>query len=257
MGALILKRILILSDLHCGSQFGLLPPDYYNKERDLTLHQSKIQDFLWDHWMQMIKDVGTVDKVICNGDIIDGTNYKGQGKDLLTTDVYVQCDIAKTCLNMIKCNEFIFTQGSGYHVGHNISADEVLCNMMGGKWYGYFGDLIIDNITMNVMHWGSYSKRSGSRFNSQQVMVNELLLEDTSADIFIRSHTHYFAFSGTSKSLVVNTPCWKGLDGHCSVTSQQRPDNGYVLFNINGADYSWDHVVFKVPRQLFVNQVKV
>lgn len=237
--------------------FGLLPPRYYHKDRDLELKQSKLQEFVWSYWTGMCKQIGHVDAVICNGDIVDGLNYKGRGKDVLVSDYLVQCDIARQCLKMIDCGgEWIFTEGSGYHTGHNPSADEICCEMMGGEWYGWFGDADFENITMNIQHHASYSGNPGNRYNSQQQFVNNLKLQGDDADIFIRSHTHNFAYSGSSSSITINTPCWKGLDGHMGLKSQQRPDNGWVLFKVDGSDYSWDHTVFKIPKQLFAKHEK-
>ena len=163
----------------------------------------------------------------------------------------VQCDIAKQLLSMIDCSHFIFTQGSNYHVDDNPSADEMICRLMGGEWYGHFGDVMFDNITMNIQHWASFSKDPSGRFNSQRKDANLLKLQGDEAEIYVRSHTHSFAYTGDSSSMTVTTPCWKGMDGFISEKSQMRPDNGYVLFNIEGSNYSWDYNVFKVPKYFF------
>lgn len=246
-----MKKVLAISDTHCGAVSGLLPPNYYNKDRDIHLQQTRVQEFLWDFWKAMCSEVGHVDIVICNGDIIDGCNRHSQGKDVLISDIMVQCDIACQLLHMIDADKFIFTQGSGYHVNDNPSADEMICKMMGGEWYSWFGDILIDNIRINIQHETSFSKDPSGRFNSQRKDANQLKLQGDESDIYIRSHTHYFAYSGDSNSMTVVTPCWKGMDGFVSKKSQMRPDNGYVLFNIEGSNYSWDYNIFKIPKYFF------
>lgn len=238
--------------MHCGGMSGVLPTNYYHADRDLHLTQSRVQEFLFDAWSNMCQDVGKVDAVICNGDIVDGLNRKGRGKDIQIADMMVQCDIAKQLLSMIDCERFIFTQGSGYHVDDNPSADEMICRLMKGEWYEWFGDVMFDNITINIQHETSFSKDPSGQFNSQRKDANLLILQgDEPADIYLRSHIHRFTYTGNSSSMTVTTPCWKGMDGFVSKKSQLRPDNGYVLFNIEGSNYSWDYNVFKIPKYFF------
>lgn len=236
---------------------GLLPRGYYNAARDLSLSQSKSQAFLWDEWEMMCRNVGHVDAVICNGDMVEGLNRKGKGKDVQICDMKVQCDIANTALSMIDADRFIFTQGSGYHVDDNPSNDEAICDAMGGEWFGWFGDVTFEGVTFNLQHGCPFSEDPSNRFNSQQKKVNNLALQGDEADVYIRSHTHFFAYSGSNKNLVVNTPCWKGMDGFVSTKSQQRPHNGYILFNVSGTDYSWDFHVFNIPKQIFTKQLVI
>jgi hypothetical protein len=247
-----MKKVLAISDLHCGGMSGLLPPNYYNADRDLYLKQSRVQEFVFEYYRVMCKEIGRVDLVICNGDIVEGLNKHGKGKDVLITDMMVQCDIAKTVLSMIDCNHYIFTQGSNYHVNDNPSADEMICHEMNGDWYGWFGDVMVDNITINVQHETSFTKDPSNQFNSQQKDISLLKLQgDDPADIYLRSHIHRFTYTGNSNSMTVTTPCWKGMDGFTSKKSQLRPDNGYVLFNIEGSNYSWDYNIFKIPKYFF------
>jgi hypothetical protein len=246
-----MKQILFISDMHCGSNVGMLPPNYHNEERDLYLTQSKAQELLYDQWNAMCVTIGHVDCVVCNGDIVEGLNKNGGGKDILVADVMVQCDIARILLRMIDTDKFIFVQGSKYHVGDNPSADEIICTMMKGEWYGYFGDIMFDNVRFNVQHWGPYSKKNDGGFNSLISDVDQLRLDGDENDIYVKSHTHNFKYAGVSNYLVLTTPCWKTLDGFCSIKNQKRPDNGYVLFKVEGSNWTYDYSIFKVPKYFF------
>jgi len=53
-----MKRILCVSDMHCGGMSGVLPSNYYHADRDLHLTQSRVQEFLFDAWSNMCQDVG-------------------------------------------------------------------------------------------------------------------------------------------------------------------------------------------------------
>jgi len=246
-----MKKVLVVSDLHCGGSSGMLPRNYYNAERDLHLTTNKVQEFLFEQWENMVLTVGEVDAVICNGDIVDGLNSKSKGKDILVTDMMVQCDIARQLLSMINTKRFIFTQGSKYHTNDNPSADEIVCTMLRGEWYDYFGDILFDNIKMNVQHYGPYSSRNDGAFSSMIRSIDQLRLDGDDADIYIKSHSHTFKYAGGPNYIAMTTPCWKGMDGYTMTKSQKRPDNGYVLFNIEGSDYTWSYNIFKVPKYFF------
>jgi hypothetical protein len=246
-----MKKILVIADSHCGGRRGMLPPNYYYPDRDLHLEQSRVQEFTYERWHIMCKTIGHVDAVICNGDMVEGLNRKGGGIDILVPDIMVQCDIGRVLLNEIDTDRFIFIQGSKYHVDDNPSADEMLCKMMNGEWYGFFGDVMFDNITFNLQHYGPPSNRNSGGFTSMIAGIDELRLDGDECDIYIKSHTHMFKYAGGSNYLVVTTPCWKSLDDYCSTKNQKRPDNGYILFNVEGSDYSWDYNIFKVPKYFF------
>ena len=46
------KRVLVLSDLHCGHMLGLTPPDYQN-------HFREIQEVGWNFYSSEIKELGS------------------------------------------------------------------------------------------------------------------------------------------------------------------------------------------------------
>ena len=74
-----MKRVLILSDTHCGSIFGLTPPDYHN-------HYNEIQKVGWDFYEETISNLGNIDLCIVNGDAVDGPGKKDT-RQHITTDM--------------------------------------------------------------------------------------------------------------------------------------------------------------------------
>lgn len=76
------RRILVLSDTHCGSTVGLMPPEFETCE-EVTVKQNAFQKRMWLAWMGMVekaKASGPFDLVL-NGDLIEGIHHR-------TTEVF-------------------------------------------------------------------------------------------------------------------------------------------------------------------------
>jgi hypothetical protein len=217
---------------------------------------NNVQQFLWDHWKSMVNSIGHVDCVICDGDMVEGINRREGAKQTIP-DVLFQAKMAKELLMMIDTDKFIFTCGSPYHVGANPNADQMVCDLTGGEYLEEDGNIIIDNIIIHVRHDQPYAKDPSGRYNSQQKDAMIMRLNNDNADIFLRGHTHRFNYSGNIHNLSVSIPCWKSLDAFMRRTSQELPDCGYILFNIEGSDYSWNQMVFNVPNKLFRKTIKI
>jgi hypothetical protein len=74
------KLLICLSDLHCGSVYGLCPPGlqlYHGSKYTLNAGQ----EWLWQCWQQMVKDVLRIAgkhpfAVLFNGDLVEGIHHK-------------------------------------------------------------------------------------------------------------------------------------------------------------------------------------
>jgi hypothetical protein len=254
VGADILKRVLILSDLHVGSLVGLTLPEEYDNYNCITYHATDVGKFLFDKWCEMRNIVGHVDLCVINGDSVDGSNSKSSGTGLYTPDIHAQATTCAKLLQMIDCETFLFTDGSPYHTGRfkgGISGDQLVCDMLNGSWLGLWDTIEVEGIALHVQHYDSVSSVPYSRCTTQQ--KNSLLMkaQNTTSDIYVRSHTHKFVFSGNSSDLTIGTPCWKGIDEYIGKQKQELPDNGYVLLEIENHDYSWKYNIFSIPFKLY------
>jgi hypothetical protein len=95
-----IKRILVISDLHIGSIYGLLPPKFITSdEREIS--QNVGQKYLWECWKHMAGNVGKVDALIVNGDTIDGEQRKQRGTELCLTRMEDQSEAAVMALQYL------------------------------------------------------------------------------------------------------------------------------------------------------------
>ena len=96
-------------------------------------------------------------------------------------------------------------------------------------------------------------KRTYYTYHGTKDEAYEMEHDGWDIDIYVRSHTHSFDYSGNSQNLTINTPCWKGRDAYIEQKKVERADNGYVLINVDGSNYSWEHMVFNVPEKIYTS----
>ena len=251
----MVKKILVVSDLHCGSNVGLFLPDFYDQDNDIQYQISDLQTFLFEKWCSMVTTVGHVDYVIANGDLVDGPNKAEDGEGQLTTDIHTQAVVSTTLLNMIDTNHYYVSNGSKYHTGQT-SGDQIVCDMLEGTWLGDHEFITFDNIMAHIRHFEKYSSNPDSRCTAQRKEARIMRAQGTEVDIYLRSHTHHFNFSGTNTDITINTPCWKGIDHFIGSRSQELPDNGYITITIDGSNYTWDYHVFNIPFSFYKKGIR-
>jgi hypothetical protein len=243
-------RVLILSDLHVGSPVGLCLPEVTDNDYQMTYVSNSVQNFLWDKWNVMRQKIGHVDILMLNGDLVEGENRKENGTGVISTNISAQAFISATLVKMIDADEIYVTNGSKYHTGQT-SGDQIVCQMVDGTWLGDHQFIQLEDLVLHLRHKISYSSVPYSRCTGQRKEAMIMKSQGTNVDIYIRSHTHRFNFSGDSNDITINTPCWKGLDHFMNQGSQEMPDNGYVLLEIDGPNYKWDYSIFTIPHALY------
>jgi hypothetical protein len=259
------KRVVVISDLHCGHRVGLTPP---GKESQIsgTSHQRiskkyyKAQLALWKAYAGMIKRLGKIDILIVNGDAIDGRGEKSGGTELIAVDRNVQVEMAAECINFVGADTVLMTRGTGYHVGNTESFEDNIADKVGAKkiedhaWYD------INGVVFDVKHFiGSSGIPHGRSTAVKRDQLWSLIWHERNEQprgepgkiIVIRSHVHYFDYSGNSDYLAITTPALQGMGSKfgakiCSGTV----DFGLIYFDIkNNGDWSWGWDTVRVAEQ--------
>jgi hypothetical protein len=118
---------LVVGDLHVGSIYGMLPPDFVSSD-GAEKPQNDGQKYLWDCWQDMKTKAArfSIDSVVVNGDLIEGKQPKQKASELTlvapndqeSAAVFLMRDLR----NWIEKNTgrqvpFFFIQGTEYHEG--------------------------------------------------------------------------------------------------------------------------------------------
>lgn len=224
------KKILILSDLHCGHRYGLAHPEQC---------VNKIQLEGWKFFEEGIKKNGPYDIVFLNGDAIDGKGKKNSGVELITTNLEEQADMAIKILRRIqflnknKSLQFYFTRGTPYHTGEAEDWENLIARefRIGNKTN--IGETLlieVNGITFDLKHKISSGSLPHTRSSAPGrdivfAILKESLEGRAKADVFIRSHVHYYNFVECMNRIAVTTPALQ-----INSSYGERQCNGIVNF---------------------------
>jgi predicted phosphodiesterase len=238
-----MKKVLVVSDLHVGSIFSIMPDEVNIEQKDNPrsnrVESNALQKILFKEWKRMIADVGRVDACFMLGDACDGSNQKSRGFELWTTNIHQQVSTAADLLAMVNTNRFYGVQGSFYHVGENTSSDLAVMEELRKHCTCEFGsDLVvsIEGKRIHLCHELPYSSSPISKATSSQREITNAIMNERiygTFDLIMRGHTHEFRMLKDNNGFVVNCPGWelrnaykakKGLGG--------VPQVGYVLLTL-------------------------
>lgn len=243
-GVKMAKKMLIVSDLHAGSLYGLMPPHFNAKvgATEFTYQSSPAQKKLWEKWVEMVKEVGQVDDVVINGDLVDGKNKKSEGKGAWSTDMNCQVDCAVGMIMMIKAKRYHIASGSPYHQDTNIDCDELCAVRMKDAGYDVkFGNELVINYTEEGKryHFAHSIGVSGVMTYRTTAIAKEMMsavLHEKQMGKFdgiFRAHCHYFVKAEFPSSFGVIGPGWKMRDDYGTKKGFGIiPKCGYLLLKV-------------------------
>jgi hypothetical protein len=256
-----MKRVVVISDLHSGHKVGLTHPDFDAEppsredeyaERGLY----EIRRSCWDFYAKTIKELGKIDALIVNGDMIDGPGEKSGGTEQITTDCLHQAEMAAAAINFVGSPLVYGTIGTGYHTGQREDFEKTVakdCKMraLGShEWYDINGTIF------DCKHHCSSSGMPTGRHNAaaKERLWNLLWAEfgeQPKSDVIIRSHVHYHAYCGQENWLAMTTPA---LQAKGSKYGKRRCSGtvhfGLVHFDVYGkGDYSWRAHITRIASQ--------
>jgi len=124
-------RLVIASDFHCGHYVGLTPPDWWyvfpeNSERQKKIAQTQRE--LWAFWATNIDELQPIDRLIVNGDLVDGKGDRAGGSEQRSADRSEQAEMAAACINYVKAEKVLICYGTPYHAGSKKIGNLKLCH---------------------------------------------------------------------------------------------------------------------------------
>ncbi|MDD5363391.1 MAG: metallophosphoesterase [Ignavibacteria bacterium] len=254
-----MKRILIISDLHCGNRFGLTPPPWQYKEREGYYHKiGAFQRSLWTWYSSMIDKIKSekpIDVLVCNGDAIDGKGERSGGTELLEADRNEQIKIAKTCIEQAAAKKIIIVNGTPYHTGKEDDFEATLAALLNAQ-YANHCHINVDGVRFDIRHKVNSSVIPHGRYTAPRreavwsAMWGERGLSEK-ADFIIRSHVHYFTLSEDAATTVITTPSLQGWTKYGSRECSGIVDLGFLVIdcdkgNAATSKYFFDMKEFKV-----------
>lgn len=230
-----MKRLLAISDTHCGHRAGLTPPKWQ--------HTIKQQD-LWEIFCAWVNQLRPIDILVLNGDAIQGKGTRSGGTELITSDRHEQGDMAVEIIDFINARDNYLTYGTPYHTGTDEDFEEVVAHKARAEIRDML-ELTVEGVNFNFKHKASSSTVPHGRGTplARNYIWNILWAEkgiQQKANIIVRSHVHYHSFVGGAGWLALTTPALQGLgDKYGSRQCEGTVDFGLVTFDIEGRDFVW------------------
>lgn len=241
-----MKRVVVISDLHCGHRAGLTPPDrQYRDGDDEDLHKyGEVQSKMWKWYCDTILSLGKIDTLVLNGDAVDGKSDKSGGSELITSDRRIQVAMAAEAIAVVNAKKVYIIKGTAYHTGTDEDWEEVLADMVGAAHVGFHEWIDADGVMFDFKHKIGSSSIPHGRFTApaRSALWNDLWAErkmQPLAHIVVRSHVHYHVFLGGPGKLVLTTPALQAWTKYGSREVEGVNDIGLASFDCEKGEYSW------------------
>lgn len=210
-----MKRLGFLSDWHCGSRWGLTPPEYQ------TAFSPARAAWLWDTWLEFWDWAPRFDVLFLVGDLIDGKQRRSEGTSLLTTSLREQVDIARAAFRAVPAKKrpkrIIRLEGTNYHEsfdGPLAAFDEEF-----SVWQPRAPEqsMVIDvklpgGRGLNVKHEPEGSAALYMGTVQDRELLWSKVIEATNhlptSTFLVRAHLHFAGLHRGFGKLLLNLPCW-------------------------------------------------
>ena len=136
------KRLLVISDLHCGHNTGLTPAGFDAEK--LGKPYFPVRRAIWD-WYIKTADIKP-DVIIVNGDTIDGRNEKSGSVEQIYLDRNDQVEMAVKCINEVKGKAKIFM--ISHPVTFSVGSSYIEIDIRVDSTFFQFGDKIVQPIKL-------------------------------------------------------------------------------------------------------------
>jgi len=220
------KRILAITDPHCGSMVGLTPPGYQLrpkiKSRTKRNKHADVQHEAWETFDQLLNKWKPFDLGFFLGDMVDGKGKRSGGTELITSDMLEQAEMAVSVCNHVRLKarrgfKWIGVYGTPYHSspeGEDI--EQIVANDAGFEKLGSHEWPEINGCVFDLKHKIGSSAVPHGRFTAaaRDALWNDLwALEDLQprAQVVLRGHVHYHAFCGGPGKLAMTLPALQGM----------------------------------------------
>jgi hypothetical protein len=258
---IFVRRIAFIGDTHVASQFALMPESFTNDKGNVIL-ASPGQKMMLNYFNQY-KD--KIDELECDtlvhlGDMIHGQNHKELGKDLVTSNLNEQKNMAYE-LHKPLCvgRKALFVGGSGYHqgAGKNQSPEQDVCERLGGEWFGAVANV---KFAPSEKLWHIQHGESAAMVYQATVLErdgNFMKIAEANGDLphidcFAKGHWHTWAHLHLDQFHAIQVPCWAAWQptkfGKLYYGKQPKIGGVICLIDEQGRVTVWPFLYKPIPR---------
>ncbi len=217
MGKRKYKRVVAISDLHCGHRVGLTPPQWQlNPENEWDKKYATIQAEQWNWYVRTITGLGPIDLLLVLGDCVDGKSERADGRDVIRPKEEDQIEMAVKCLEEAKAVSIEMVYGTRSHVRN---AEYQIAEKMKAR-IGSHGWPEVNGVIFDIKHkiGGSSIPHGRATALLRAKLWNTLwAVADRAprADFLLRGHVHYCidvgVLEGAKEVRCITMPALEGL----------------------------------------------
>lgn len=242
------KRMLVISDLHCGHQAGLTPPEFQWSATSDNPHRAKFaiqQREMWNWYANKIDELKPINILLVNGDAIDGKGIRSGGCEHITIDRNEQADIAAVCIKRVGAPHIRMTYGTAYHTGMEEDWEDAVAHRVDAESISGQDFFEVNGVVFDAKHHigGSTIPHGRSTPMKKDKLWNVLWNAEHEAqpksDILIRSHVHYSDVTGDDTWMGYTTLALQGWGSKFGV----RQCSGLVKYGFMTFDVTEKGVV--------------
>lgn len=238
------KRVVILSDLHSGHEYGLCPPSY---QRSSSIKTGRFERALWAFFTKAIDVLKPIDILDVNGDCIEGKGESSGGVELITPDRHEQAQMAAEVINYCEAPRVRIQYGTRRHVGREEDFESVIIDKLKTKDAKIQGHAFfrVNGCGVDFKHKVPSSSTPQGRHTAiaREHLWNVMWAEhqrQPRADILIRSHVHYYDFCGGPDWLGITTPALTYNSSYGIRECSGVVDVGLIVFDFDEkGGYTW------------------
>lgn len=210
---------LVISDTHCGSDCGLLPPMVELSEGQTLGHgKNAKQKWMWECWLDMIeralRSIGDTPFVLTlNGDLIEGIHHRSE--EVVAAKIMEHLTIARACIGELcaKASRIYFTRGTECHTR---DLETVIAQEFGAGKAKDIQQYKIHGCLVDVKH----HMPTSSRVHLEAAALSTVMANARSnmvraghpvANVFLRGHRHLTGDYCDGESLIAVTGAWQYL----------------------------------------------
>lgn len=247
-----MKRIIIVSDFHCGHRLGLTLSDIDEGNHKYKRHK-EIRNAISEWFKKEVRENGPYDMCIANGDLIDGKGTRSGGIEQLMPDRNDQKEEAVNIIRYIDASENFIVRGTPYHVGNEENWEDIIADTLNCTVHDRLF-IEIEGVVFDVRHKIGSSSVPHGRATAllKEGLWNTLWSEEgvqPKAQVIIRSHVHYCVYAGTPGHVYITTPSLQGLGStygarQCSGTVH----TGFLVVECHDSKYDW--MIHSMPLKI-------
>lgn len=243
----VAKWGIALSDLHCGSIWGLRPYQVYLPKDGTCIETGKVGTALYKAYEKVVARYTKPDFLLFGGDSIEGAQRKSKGEGVWSTDIAEQANVAVTLIDSFKAKKVYCVRGTDYHVNDGTNADEYVGGSVAGsvprdnRTAPPDRYLDVNGCVIHISH-----KLGGTRVfqyrgtpPARELTMNRVMSKETETykcNLVLRGHVHhFFLVQAGPHSVCATIPCWKARDDYSARENPfvWMPQIGILLIEID------------------------